>query len=226
MIQYVRHRAVLGANYHRIDWASLSDLPAPPRSCMRRMAFLNGNLRFRKAVNRLCSMLSERYAKQLEKSQNLSSNKDDCRLFVQSQSSKGAIPDVDIQMSSLNGEAWDDFENKSMKTALDEILRCKMMAKLESASQNVQSQYEDWNRYVILYDFNNNINNLFKKKKKVIILIIIVIVMSSYSYGKKIKNTVQSMLSKLLSKTSLILSYCNILLLISYPSRRNLCLNI
>lgn len=164
MIQYVRHRAVLGANYHRIDWASLSDLPAPPRSCMRRMAFLNGNLRFRKAVNRLCSMLSERYAKQLEKSQNLSSNKDDCRLFVQSQSSKGAIPDVDIQMSSLNGEAWDDFENKSMKTALDEILRCKMMAKLDAASQNVQSQYEDWNRYVILYDFNNNINNLFKKK--------------------------------------------------------------
>lgn len=147
VIQYVRHRAVLGANYHRIDWASLSDLPAPPRSCMRRMAFLNGNLRFRKAVNRLCSMLSERYAKQLEKSQNLSSNKDDCRLFVQSQSSKGAIPDVDIQMSSLNGEAWDDFENKSMKTALDEILRCKMMAKLDAASQNVQSQYEDWNRY-------------------------------------------------------------------------------
>lgn len=224
MIQYVRHRAVLGANYHRIDWASLSDLPAPPRSCMRRMAFLNGNLRFRKAVNRLCSMLSERYAKQLEKSQNLSSNKDDCRLFVQSQSSKGAIPDVEIQMSSLNGEAWDDFENQSIKTALDEILRCKMMAKLDAASQNVQSQYEDWNRYVILYYFNNNINNNFFEVKKInnnnnsnVQL---------FLRKKKTKNTVQSMFSKLLSKTSLILSYSNILLLISYPSRRNLCLNI
>jgi general transcription factor 3C polypeptide 1 len=125
-------------------------------------------------------MLSERYAKQLEKSQNLSSNKDDCRLFVQSQSSKGVhnsfSPDVEIQMSSLNGEAWDDFQNKSIKTALDEILRCKMMAKLDASSQNVQSQYEDWNRYVILYDFNNNIINnnsnsnvqLFLRKKKIL----------------------------------------------------------
>lgn len=162
MIQYVRHRAALGANYHRIDWASLSDLPAPPRVCMRRMNFLNGNLRFRKAVNRLCNMLSERYAKQLDKSQNLSSNKDDCRLFVQSQSSKGVhnsfCPDVDIQMSSLNGEAWDDFENKSIKTALDEILRCKTMAKLDASYQNVQSQNEGWNRYVILLHLNNSNN--------------------------------------------------------------------
>ncbi|CAJ2638415.1 unnamed protein product [Trifolium pratense] len=151
VIQYVRYRAVLGANYHRVDWASLSDLPAPPRACMRRMNFLNANLRFRKAVNRLCTMLSEQYAKQLEKSQNLSSNKDDCRLFVQSQSSKGVhnsfTPDVEIHMSSLNGEVWDNFENKSIETALDEILRCKKMAKLDASSQNDQSQYEDWNRY-------------------------------------------------------------------------------
>jgi general transcription factor 3C polypeptide 1 len=154
VIQYVRHRAVLGANYHRVDWASLSDLPAPPRACMRRMNFLNANLRFRKAVNKLCTMLSERYAKQLEKSQNLSSNKDDCRLFVPSRSSKGVhnsfSPDVEIQMSSLNGEVWDNFENKSIETALDEILRCKKMAKLDASSQNDQSRYEDWNRYVIL----------------------------------------------------------------------------
>jgi general transcription factor 3C polypeptide 1 len=99
-------------------------------------------------------MLSERYAKQLEKSQNLSSNKDDCRLFVQSRSSKGVhnsfSPDVEIQMSSLNGEVWDNFENKSIETALDEILRCKKMAKLDASSQNDQSRYEDWNRYVIL----------------------------------------------------------------------------
>ena len=115
------------------------------------MSLLNGNLRFRKAVNKLCSMLSERYAKQLEKSQNLSSNKDDCRLLVQSQSSKGVhnsfSPDVEIQKRSLNGEAWNDFENKSIKAALEEILRCKMMAKLDASSQNVQSQNEEWNRY-------------------------------------------------------------------------------
>jgi general transcription factor 3C polypeptide 1 len=129
VIQYVRHRAVLGANYHRVDWASLSDLPAPPRACMRRMNFLNANLRFRKAVNKLCTMLSERYAKQLEKSQNLSSNKDDCRLFVQSRSSKGVhnsfSPDVEIQMSSLNGEVWDNFENKSMGQQFLEVV-CRL----------------------------------------------------------------------------------------------------
>ncbi|XP_057453940.1 uncharacterized protein LOC130745606 isoform X3 [Lotus japonicus] len=148
VIQYVRHRAALGVKYHRIEWASLSDLPAPPRTCRRRMNLLNGNLRFRKAVNKLCNMLSERYAKQLEKSQNLSLNKDDCRQFVRPQSSKGVqnilSPAVEIQTTSLNGEAWDDFENKSIKTALDEIFRCKMMAKLEASSQKVQSQYEEW----------------------------------------------------------------------------------
>lgn len=150
VIQYVRNRAALGAKYHRTDWVSLSNLPAPPSVCRRRMNFLNGNLRFRKSVNKLCNILTERYARQMEKSQNCSSslNKDDCRLFVRSQSSKvvqnSLSPDVEIQMTSLDGEAWDDFGNKSIKTALDEILRCKMMAKLDASSQKVQSQYEGW----------------------------------------------------------------------------------
>nr|KYP44573.1 hypothetical protein KK1_033920 [Cajanus cajan] len=124
VIQYVKHRAVLGAKYHRIDWRSISDLPSSPRACRRRMNLLNSNLTFRKAVNRLCNMLSERYAKQLEKSQNLSFNKHDCK--------------------HLEREAWDDFDNKNIKTALDEILRCKMMAKLDASSQKVQLQYEGW----------------------------------------------------------------------------------
>ncbi|TKY51464.1 B-block binding subunit of TFIIIC [Spatholobus suberectus] len=148
VIQYVKHRAVLGARYHRIDWTSISDLPASPSACMRRMNLLNSNLRFRKAVNRLCNMLSERYAKQLEKSPNLSLNKHDCKQFVRSWSCEGihnnSSPDVEIQMTSLNTEAWDDFENKNIKTALDEILRCKMMAKLDASSQKVQLQYEGW----------------------------------------------------------------------------------
>ncbi|RDX90912.1 hypothetical protein CR513_27175, partial [Mucuna pruriens] len=148
VIQYVKHRAVLGARYHRIDWSSISDLPASPSACMRRMNLLNSNLRFRKAVSRLCNMLSERYAKQLEKSQNWSLNKDDCKQFVRSQSYEGihnnSSPDAEIQMTSLNREAWDDFENKNIKTALDEILRCKMMAKLDASSQKVQLQYEGW----------------------------------------------------------------------------------
>ncbi|KAK7386106.1 hypothetical protein VNO78_26063 [Psophocarpus tetragonolobus] len=149
VIQYAKHRAVLGARYHRIDWMSISDLPASPRACMRRMNLLNSNLRFRKAVNILCNMLSERYAKQLEKSYNLSLNKGDCNQFVRSQSCEDRIhnnfcPDVTIQKTSLNREAWDDFENKNIKMALDEIFRCKMMAKLDASSEKVQLQYEGW----------------------------------------------------------------------------------
>ncbi|MED6195389.1 hypothetical protein PIB30_037403, partial [Stylosanthes scabra] len=146
VIQYVRYRAALGAKYHRMDWASVPDLPAPPRVCLRRMNLLNSNERLRKAVNRLCNILSERYAEQLEMSQNLSSKKDDCRELVRSQSSKGVDndfrPDIELQMPSLNGEAWDDFENKTIKTALDDILRYKMMAKLDASSKKVQPQYE------------------------------------------------------------------------------------
>ncbi|KAE9605186.1 putative B-block binding subunit of TFIIIC, winged helix-turn-helix DNA-binding protein [Lupinus albus] len=141
VIQYVRHRAALGAKYHRIDWASLSDLPAPPRVCRRRMNSLNNNLEFREAVNRLCNKLSEQYAKQLDKSQSWSLNKDHCRQFVRSQSSKGVhnnfSPDVDIQIASHNGEAWDDIE----KVALDKILR---LVKMDSSSKKVNSHYEGW----------------------------------------------------------------------------------
>ncbi|KAI5412797.1 hypothetical protein KIW84_057428 [Lathyrus oleraceus] len=115
VIQYVRHRAVLGANYHRIDWTSLTDLPSAPSACRRRMSLLNGNLRFREAVNKLCSMLSERYAKQLEKSQNLSSNKDDCRLLVQSQSSKGELSISPSLPTNGVGEA-DDLRSGKRKS--------------------------------------------------------------------------------------------------------------
>ncbi|CAJ1966952.1 unnamed protein product [Sphenostylis stenocarpa] len=146
VIQYAKHRAVLGAKYHRVNWTSISDLPTSPSACMRRMNLLNINLRFRKAVNKLCNILSERYAKHLEKSQNLSLNSDECNHFERSQSFEGIYnnygPDVEIQMRSLHREAWDDFENKNIKTALDEILRCKMMAKLDASSQNGQLQYE------------------------------------------------------------------------------------
>ncbi|XP_027908281.1 uncharacterized protein LOC114167388 isoform X2 [Vigna unguiculata] len=146
VIQYVKHRAVLGARYHRVDWTSISDLPTFPATCMRRMNLLNANSRVRKAVNKLCNILSERYAKHLLKSQNMSLNSDECKQFVRSLSCEGisnnSSPDSEIQMRSLKSEAWDDFENKNIKTALEEILRCKMMAKLDSCSQKGQLQYE------------------------------------------------------------------------------------
>ncbi|KAK7355373.1 hypothetical protein VNO80_14628 [Phaseolus coccineus] len=146
VIQYVKHRAVLGAECHRVDWRSISDLPTSPIACMRRMTLLNANLMFRKAVNKLCNILSERYAKHLQKSQNMPLNSDECKQFVRSQSYEGisnnSSPDVEIQKRSLNREAWDDFENKNIKTALEEILRHKIIAKLDASSQKGQLQYE------------------------------------------------------------------------------------
>lgn len=146
-MQYVKHRAALGAKYHRTDWASVSDLPAPPSTCRKRMTTLNHNIRFREAVMRLCNMLGERYTKHLEKSQNMSLNKDESRKFVRSPSKKGIhiiSHNVETQATNLSEEAWDDFENKSIKTALDEVLRCKKMAKLETSSEKDRSLHQGW----------------------------------------------------------------------------------
>lgn len=148
MIQYVRYRAALGAKYHRTDWASLGDLPAPPSTCKKRMALLNSNRKFRKALMRLCNMLTERYAKHLEKAQNSSLNKDDCRLLVRSSLVEGlnrnfSNGEEHIQEMGLEEKPWYDIDDKSIKTALDEVIWYKRMAKLET-SKKVGSAYEEW----------------------------------------------------------------------------------
>ncbi|KAI4355444.1 hypothetical protein L6164_004219 [Bauhinia variegata] len=140
LIQYVKRRVALGAKYHRIDWASLADLPAPPGTCKKRMAFLNSNSRFRKSLMRLCNMVAECYAKHLEKAQNMSLNNGDCRQFVRSTSRKGVDVNVkhnaETQGTTTDEEAWDDFENESLKIALDEVLRCKKIAKMEASKKD------------------------------------------------------------------------------------------
>ena len=129
MIQYARHRAALGAKYHRTDWASISDLPAPPSTCKKRMSLLNNNAKFRKAVMGLCNTLGERYVKLLEK--------DDCR----SQDSFCEGVDMDSYDGKLHTQGtvvedpWDDFDNSNIKVALDEVLRCKWMAKPEASER-------------------------------------------------------------------------------------------
>ncbi|XP_062087799.1 uncharacterized protein LOC133794533 isoform X2 [Humulus lupulus] len=142
VIQYARHRAALGTKYYRTDWGSVVDLPAPPSTCRKRMASLNSNVKIRKAVMRLCNMLSERYVKLLEKTQNKLLEKDECR--SQGSSGKGLNKKLsDANEHAKEEEGWDDFNNNSIKTALDEVLRCKWMAKLE-ASKRVGSTYEEW----------------------------------------------------------------------------------
>ncbi|KAL6633936.1 hypothetical protein ACP70R_026607 [Stipagrostis hirtigluma subsp. patula] len=61
MMIYIRFRAILGARYFRVCWNSISDLPAPPLTCRRRMTLLlNRNTNVKGAVNRICTLLGKR----------------------------------------------------------------------------------------------------------------------------------------------------------------------
>lgn len=148
MIEYVRHRAALGAKFHRVDWASLPNLPASPGACARRMSSLKRSIQFRKAVMKLCNMLSERYAKHLKKIQNMSMDNIDGGVLRRSSVKEG------LKLSSSNSvehtgdagfgeERWDDFDDKHIWSALEGVIRLKQMAKLE-ASENIESISEEF----------------------------------------------------------------------------------
>ncbi|KAD2021891.1 hypothetical protein E3N88_42009 [Mikania micrantha] len=125
VIEYVKHRAALGAKFHRVDWSSLRSLPAPPETCRRRMTILNRNKQFRKALMRFCNMLSVRYARHLEASKNRSVG-DNCRVVIKEHDFIDQTNDVNRE------ERWDDFDNKDILMVLDEVLKYKQVAKMEA----------------------------------------------------------------------------------------------
>ncbi|KAL8189135.1 hypothetical protein R6Q57_029396 [Mikania cordata] len=125
VIEYVKHRAALGAKFHRVDWSSLRSLPAPPETCRRRMTILNRNKQFRKALMRFCNMLSVRYARHLEASKNRSVG-DNCRVLIKEYDFIDQTNDVNRE------ERWDDFDNKDILMVLDEVLKYKQVAKMEA----------------------------------------------------------------------------------------------
>ncbi|CAK9179892.1 unnamed protein product [Ilex paraguariensis] len=158
VIEYVRHRAALGANFHRADWASLSNLPAPPDSCKRRMSLLNRDVRFRKTVMRLCNMLSERYANYLDKYQIKKLKHGDCRVML-----RDCFTGEDFNKNSEcleqnqefdSEERWDDFDSKNLKVALDEVLRYKRIAKLDTLEgvRSVSEEQSDLNRIAEIHE--------------------------------------------------------------------------
>ncbi|KAD3068691.1 hypothetical protein E3N88_36571 [Mikania micrantha] len=126
VIEYVKHRAALGAKFHRVDWSSLLSLPASPETCRRRMTILNSNKQFRKSLMRLCNMLSVRYAAYLDASKNKSLG-DICRVVIKDH-------DLIDHTNDLNREErWDDFDNKDIQMVLDEVLKYKQVAKMKAA---------------------------------------------------------------------------------------------
>ncbi|XAR49896.1 hypothetical protein NMG60_11004070 [Bertholletia excelsa] len=150
VIEYVRYRAALGAKFHRTDWSSMPNLPASPDVCKRRMALLNSDMKFRKAVMKLCNMLGERYVQHLDKMHNKLLGHDDCSMMHRdSIFGKGCCPNVSDSVGH-NGEfgleeQWDNFDNKNIKIVLDEVLRYKQLAKLDaSKSKRAGSASQEW----------------------------------------------------------------------------------
>ncbi|XP_071729447.1 uncharacterized protein [Rutidosis leptorrhynchoides] len=147
VIEYVKHRAALGAKFHHTAWASLQSLPGPPYACKRRMSNLNKNKQFKEIVMRICNLLSVRYSKHLQHSQKKSPAGENFRLVIE-QNAHAVIDhtnDFDIE------KRWDDFENKDIKMLLDDALKYTQLAKSEvtkgaqDISKYTQSQELDEN---------------------------------------------------------------------------------
>ncbi|ONM06237.1 B-block binding subunit of TFIIIC [Zea mays] len=114
LMAYIRVRAVLGARYYRVPWKSLSDLPAPPHTCLRRIALLlKTNGKIKGAVMCLCNLLGEWYVRDLEKERSLKRR----RLFPQI-SNRSQENSLDSDCEQFN---WDDFEVPEIKSALNEV---------------------------------------------------------------------------------------------------------
>lgn len=113
-MQYARYRVTLGARFHRVDWESVLDLPAPPENCRRRMASLKSIPSVREAIMKLLNLLSIRYAKHLENT-------------VSQPSSSSTTENSPLEVKSF---CWDDFEAASVQKALNEVISCKQMAKV------------------------------------------------------------------------------------------------
>ncbi|XP_038903737.1 uncharacterized protein LOC120090216 isoform X2 [Benincasa hispida] len=143
IIQYVRYRAARGTRFSRTNWCSISNLPAPPGTCRKRIAWLNGSVRFRKLVMRLCNILGKRYVKYLEKSKNASVHQDDPKLILTSLKGKGLNICGSKHHSEDAQEQWDDFDDKDVKMALDEVLHFKKMTMLGDF-RRVGSAYGDF----------------------------------------------------------------------------------
>lgn len=140
MIEFVRHKAAVGP-YSRFKWASVKNLPASPDACKRRMTALNCCMQFRSALMNLCNAVSERYARHL---QNRSLDCGDCEEMVWHHASEeedldqGVSDGREHSRKAVAHERWDDFDNDNVKVALDKVLECKKIAKLDG-SNGVQS---------------------------------------------------------------------------------------
>ncbi|CAM0945131.1 unnamed protein product [Alopecurus aequalis] len=113
---YTRFCAARGPKCY---WNSISDLPAAPHTCRKRMAYLNKNINVRKAVVRICSLLREERRSKVTGCSSQISN-----------SSHGNCADSDSEVVN-----WDYFEDPDIKSALDEVLEFIQLEKLNQTRE-------------------------------------------------------------------------------------------
>ncbi|OVA06628.1 B-block binding subunit of TFIIIC [Macleaya cordata] len=151
VIQYVRYHAALGARFYPTRWVTLPDLPAPPETCKRRMGSLKNIQTVWSAVMRLCNLLGERYANHLNKSKEKELlNHDDSGHNAQDSSIEECFGKSFSNClarsleSDFKDQRWDDFEDQNVRGALDEVLRCIRMAKVEGSKRARPSPEKEW----------------------------------------------------------------------------------
>ncbi|CAE5957756.1 unnamed protein product [Arabidopsis arenosa] len=151
--QYVRHRAALGAKFHGVIWASVPELPAPPLACKRRIQILMKNDKFRKAIMRLCNLLSERYARHLEMKQKCLPESNRSHVLVRYLSPAiGGTDSGSVEHGKdicFDEEKWDDFNEKSISQAFNDVLDLKKMAKLVAPKRTKPGSREWSNRDIV-----------------------------------------------------------------------------
>ncbi|XP_071676455.1 uncharacterized protein [Lolium perenne] len=115
---YTRYRTTHGAKMSRVGWSSISDLPAPPTACCKRMLTLRAKANIRNAVNQICNILAIRYKMYLEK-ERIS------KVKALSNSSCKNFADSDSEQFN-----WDNFDDPEIRNALDEILEFIRVGKM------------------------------------------------------------------------------------------------
>ncbi|XP_050234261.1 uncharacterized protein LOC126682580 [Mercurialis annua] len=168
LIQYTRHRAVLGSKVQRIDWNKIPDLPAPPKTCSKRVASLNRNIQFRRALMNFCTILSQRYAKHLQNSQSAYLDNSGCQVLVRCTAGVDKSCDgvENTKEAGFEEEQWDDFTDKNIKQAFEGVLLHKQLAKSQ-AFQGVESNFEELSNLNTklepkLVSSNASNNNIYK----------------------------------------------------------------
>jgi general transcription factor 3C polypeptide 1 len=141
---YARQRAILGARNHRVEWASIPNLPANPAACRRRTAQLKSDPAIRKALNNLCTVLSARYMRRPDDAPSISTLwrkniESDVPEEARQPGTNKDTGDYQLESSTMNSEEelpWDSFEDISVAAALNEVMQLRNIAKAISSKRS------------------------------------------------------------------------------------------